>query len=74
MNQKLRIIVIGVLRTWLVCLIVALVMYYLGHWEEDGWLIWVSAVALPFYYVYGAYRKPRNVNNQLMDEKSSSHP
>jgi len=45
----------GILRVWFVCLVMSLIAKLLGQFEEQRFLLLLSAIVLPFYYVYKIY-------------------
>jgi len=55
MDEKLKALLIGLLRTIIVCILTGLLMYFLGHWDDHKSAVFVSALYLPFYFVYKIY-------------------
>ncbi len=56
LQKRRKIIIQGVLRTVLVCIIAILIMYLFGHLKEKIWIIIMSLLLFPWYWVYVAMK------------------
>lgn len=55
MTEKQKQLVQGIIRTIIVCSIGGVIMYILGDWQSKKWLIFLSVLVLPYYFVYKIY-------------------
>jgi len=48
-------LLIGIARTWIVCALAIPVMMFTGDWPRLSWLVILSAVVVPFYFVWSIW-------------------